>query len=416
MSQTNINARERATYVGLESAFGVAPSSTFPNVMTRVFPLGDALILDGLAQEMLPVLDERVRREDAIHPVHGLKIATKIGALKCLLKATKTAAQLSASGTPGSLTPRILLTHAFGAEHALAGSTVATGTSTTQFDVQAGLGVNFKPGTWLVVFRGSAEGEPAKIVSVSTDTLVVTPALGGIPSSTDVVRNLYNYAGAESHSNSLTVQQAFVGDSTAQVQATGCHGSIAFDLPECGKLPSMSLPLAAANFTGPSSQSFNVATASDEMGASFAWAPSVYLAASLDRAVTVPCEGVTLEHSNTWEMVRDPAATQTVATVVNTAGRPTTCKATIKLRFDSSYVPAFTGDTAYHFVVVQKVGTGATASFWIWELPVAQLVAQPKLSKIGERLHMELSFEGVQDTAITGTDDFALATFRVAFG
>ena len=29
---------------------------------------------------------------------------------------------------------------------------------------------------------------------------------------------------------------------------------------------------------------------------------------------------------------------------------------------------------------------------------------------------MELSFEGVQDTAITGTDDFALATFRVAFG
>ena len=73
-------------------------------------------------------------------------------------------------------------------------------------------------------------------------------------------------------------------------------------------------------------------------------------------------------------------------------------------------------------IVVQKIGTGSTASFWIWEIPAARLVAQPKLTKIGTRLHMELMLEGTQDTSITlasetGTDlDFILAPFRVGLG
>jgi hypothetical protein len=98
-------------------------------------------------------------------------------------------------------------------------------------------------------------------------------------------------------------------------------------------------------------------------------------------------------------------------------------KASIKLRFDSDYPTGFTQDTKYQMILVQKVGTGLTASFWIWELPVAQLVAQPKLTVIGDRLHMELMLESVQDTlaigspAETGTDlDFLRAPFRVAFG
>ena len=53
---------------------------SFPEAMTPVLALGEDLILEGLAEEMLPVADERVRRLDAIHPVHGLRIASKIGA------------------------------------------------------------------------------------------------------------------------------------------------------------------------------------------------------------------------------------------------------------------------------------------------------------------------------------------------
>jgi hypothetical protein len=158
------------------------------------------------------------------------------------------------------------------------------------------------------------------------------------------------------------------------------------------------------------------------MGPAFAWAPSVYLATSVNRATRLVCEGATIEYANDWQLVRDPGATQTVSAVVATGGRPVAVKASIKLRFDSAYKVAFDADTAYQMVIVQRIGTGTDASFWIWELPVAQLVAQPKLADMGSRLHMELSLEGIQDTAVTLAGesgpalDFILAPFRVAFG
>lgn len=429
MAQTNIISRERATYLAEEITYGSlpVPPSTFPNIPTRVFPLGDGLILEGLAEEMLPVGDERVRRLDAIHPVHGLRIASKIGALKMLLKTTKAADQLDDGAALASLTPRIILRHALGSEWAHEGDTISgVGSSTMLIDVTDG--TRFRKGTFIAV-EVNGEMEFAKITNISTNALTIAPALSAAPVlGTEIVRNLYNYAPAETHAASLSVQQAFVGDATAQVTAFGCHGDISFDLPEYGKIPSMALALTASAFTGPSGQSIGVASASDEMGPAFTWSPSVYLSTSVARATRLVCEGATIDYANDWQMVRDPGATAsngqltTVAAVVSTGGRPVAVKASIKLRFDSDYPADFTADTAYQMILVQKVGTGLTASFWIWELPVAQLVAQPKLTVIGDRLHMELMLEGIQDTAVTlagetGTAlDFVRAPFRVAFG
>ena len=132
MAQFNIISRERATYLAEEITYGSLPvsPSVFPNIPTRVFPLGDGLILEGLAEEMLPVGDERVRRLDAIHPVHGLRIASKVGSLKMLLKTTKTADQLDAGATLASLTPRLVLRHALGSEYAAQGDTISGSSST----------------------------------------------------------------------------------------------------------------------------------------------------------------------------------------------------------------------------------------------------------------------------------------------
>ena len=421
MSQSDIIARERATRIGLESTFGTTPSGIFPNAMTRCFPLGDDLILEGLAEEMLPVGDERVRRLDAIHPVHGLRMASKIGALKTLLKATPSANQLTAAGTPMESGAYIILKHALGADHAELGSTVASAASATAFTVASGEGVNFGKGCFIAV-AVSGEMEWTQITNISTDTLTVSPALSTTPSASAVVRNLYNFVPAESHSSSLAIDQTFVGDSTAQVTANGCYGDISFDMPEFGKLPSMSLSLTATNFTGPSSQGLTATTASDPEGAAFAWSPKVYLAASVSRGTSLVCEGAGVEFANGWEVVRDPGATQTVHSVVNAGGRPVAVKANIKLRFDSAYPAAFSADTAYRLIIVQKIGTGATASFWIWSLPAARLVAQPKLTKIGSRLHMELMLEGTPSTLITDAGETGLAAdfihspFFVAFG
>ena len=423
MAQSDIITRERATFIGKETTFGTTPAGAFPTKMVRAFPLGDGLILEGLAEEMLPVGDERVRRLDAIHPVHGLRIASKVGALKMLLKSTPAAVQLPNGATPTTyeLTPRLVLAHALGSELANQGDTISGGASTTTV-IDVTDGTRFKKGTFIVVQVG-AEMEFAKITNISTNALTIAPALSAAPTlGTEIVRNLYNFCPAETLTSSLTIQQAFVPDATAQVTANGCYGDVSFDLPEFGKLPSMSLALTATNFIGPSGQSLSVASATDEMGPPFAWAPSVYLATSVARATRLVCEGATIEYANEWQMVRDPGATQTVSSVVATGGRPTAVKATIKLRFDSGYKTAFDADTAYQMIIVQRIGTGTTASFWIWEIPEARLVAQPKLADMGSRLHMELSLEGIQDTTVTlaaetGTElDFIKAPFRVAFG
>ena len=423
MAQSDIITRERATFIGKETTFGTTPAGAFPTKMVRAFPLGDGLILEGLAEEMLPVGDERVRRLDAIHPVHGLRIASKVGALKMLLKSTPAAVQLDDGATPATyeLTPRLVLAHALGSQLANEGDFISGGASTTTV-IDVTDGTRFKKGTFIAVQVG-AEMEFAKITNIVSNALTIAPALSAAPAlGTEIVRNLYNFCPAETLTNSLTIQQAFVGAATAQGTATGCYGDVSFDLPEFGKLPSMSLALTATNFTGPSSQSLSVASATDEMGPAFAWAPSVYLATSVARATRLVCEGATIEYANEWQMVRDPGATQTVSSVVATGGRPTAVKATIKLRFDSDYKASFDADTAYQMIIVQRIGTGTSASFWIWEIPEARLVAQPKLADMGSRLHMELSLEGIQDTTVTlaaetGTElDFIKAPFRVAFG
>jgi hypothetical protein len=426
MAQSDIITRERATFIGKETTFGTTPSGSFPNAMTRAFPLGDGLILEGLAEEMLPVGDERVRRLDAIHPVHGLRIASKVGALKMLLKSTPAGAQLDDGATPTTyeLTPRLVLAHALGSQLANEGDTIS-GTASTPTVIDVTDGTRFKKGTFIAV-EVAGQMEWAKITNISTHALTIAPALSAAPATGgEIVRNLYNFCPAETLTNSLTVQQAFVGDANAQVVANGCYGDVSFDLPEFGKLPSMSLALTATNFIGPSGQAppLSVASATDEMGPPFAWAPSVYLATSVARATRLACEGATIEYANDWQLVRDPGATQTVSAVVATGGRPTAVKATIKLRFDSGYKTAFDADTAYQMIIVQRIGTGTSASFWIWEIPVARLVAQPKLADMGSRLHMELSLEGIQDTTVTlgsTTDpteiDFIKAPFRVAFG
>lgn len=421
MSQSNIIQREQAVYFGEESTFGATPAGSFPNAMTRTI-VAEPITADGAVREMLDVNDVRVRRLDAIQPVQGLEIASKFSA-SMLLKQTPQSAQLTSSATAGSLTPRLWLRHALGQEFAQHGSTVATGTSSTVFDVASGHGSRFRLGT-LIAVQVSGQMEWAMVVNIATDTLTVAPALSGTPATSAIVRNLYNYAPAESHTNSLTAQIAYVGDSNAQYTFNGCHGGIKFNFGEFGKLVNMGIDLTSISFTGPSAQSLSTATASDEMGSAFPLAPSVFFSSGAPtRTTTLVCEKFSIEFDNAWEMVRDPSATQTVNSVVNVAGRPRAAKAMVTLRFDSDYGASFDAEDVYNFTIVQRVGTGTSASFWVWQMENVKLVAQPKLTKVGERLYMDLELNVLQASAIAPVGgetaaqlDFLYAPMRVAFG
>ena len=157
---------------------------------------------------------------------------------------------------------------------------------------------------------------------------------------------------------------------------------------------------------------------------SFAFTPQVYLSTSgFTRGTTLALEKLEVDFPNTWEMVRDPSATQTVNSVVNTAGRPRAGKVMFTLRFDDDYKTAFDAETQYRAAIVQRIGTGTTASFWAWSFANLKLTAQPKLTKVGERLYMDLEFSMLQDTSFTPVGgetaaqlDFLYAPLRVAFG
>jgi hypothetical protein len=95
----------------------------------------------------------------------------------------------------------------------------------------------------------------------------------------------------------------------------------------------------------------------------------------------------------------------------------------LTLRFDSDYGTSFDAETQYGMVIAQRIGSGTTASYWIWSMPTMKLTAQPKLTKVGERLYMDLEFSLLQSTVIAPVGgesaaqlDFLYAPLGVAFG
>lgn len=215
-----------------------------------------------------------------------------------------------------------------------------------------------------------------------------------------------------------------MGSSAAQYTFNGCYGNFALELPEFGQLPMMTLQITATSVVGPSAQGIGTDTATDIMGAPIVFRPEVYIASggTITRGTRTVVEGLGVEYSNQWEQVRDGSTSSTVAAVVDTGGRPRAVKFTCRTRFDVDWETAFNADTAYNIVMVQRIGTGTTAAFWIISLPNAKLVAKPKPSKVGERMYLDLEFSGLRDTqptlsAETGTDlDLLGSPFKVAFG
>jgi hypothetical protein len=280
MAQTNIITRERRTLVGLESAFGTTPSGSFPNAMTEVVFLHEEMLVDGINVEMLDVMDQRVRRQDAIAPIQGLQIATKYAA-KSYLKAIPTSAILTGGGTVTALSHRILFRHLLGSEHAALGTTVASGSSSTVFDVASAS--NLKKGTWILV-----DGEPALITDISAvSTVTVSPALSATPSGSDVVRN-----GLQLRARGVALRRSrFRPRSSAPPRrssfttASTAASSLNFQF---GQLATLDIDGTAVKFTQ-GNQSVAVTSVTDDMSVPFTMKNATVLlsTSTLDRTSTL---------------------------------------------------------------------------------------------------------------------------------
>ena len=104
------------------------------------------------------------------------------------------------------------------------------------------------------------------------------------------------------------------------------------------------------------------------------------------------------------DAVAAPDVHPAVVAVVDTAGRPKAATVKLTLRFDSGYPTAYDAETRYSFAIVWRMGTGANAAFWIWQVSNCKLTAEPKLTNVGNRLYMDLELGALQD--VLSREDF----------
>lgn len=130
-------------------------------------------------------------------------------------------AYLSPSGTLGTVPEADpFLKNGMGAvSAATTATTVASGASSTVFTVQAGLGASFAVGQVIAIRRAAnaSRVEPRRITVISTDTLTVSPALGGTPAAADTVKAGVNYTLANNLPKSL-VMARYLSDQSFELQ------------------------------------------------------------------------------------------------------------------------------------------------------------------------------------------------------
>jgi hypothetical protein len=479
-SQKNILTRERVTFIGLESTYGsyagsppvfTPPSGTWPYCVIADVLLMDDIRIDGLSEAREDVISESTFRVDPHIPYHGLRIATTVPGISKYCQGTPytavsgTTAQMNAywvrpttTGAPaaGATATSLMLIAALGggtyaSDQTLTPPTfdqpgsvaVAAGSTTTVVNVTTGTGVQFNAGTWIAVQTGSGAGYPyqaAKVISIATDALTIYPALSAVPVDGAIVKNLYNYFPAEVHgtgpgvaspNGSLVVETAFVGSTADQTALQGVFGDVSFEFTQGDKAVMMKFGGKATDFTGPAALGLSVAPVVDTMGAITRFTPQIYIQSStangagsgsfpvtITRGATLTCPKFTIEVKGAWEMIRDLNAPQTVAGVLDAAGRPRFGKVVFTTRWDDQpYVDfAANPDVLYNIVVIQTIGNGAQQSFWIWEISCATLVAEPKATKVGEYTYVDMEFNPLPDGTQAAQFSYATPTMPVLPG
>lgn len=398
MAQLNLITHTRKVRVGYESTFGTAAT----NMKTLVVD-GPAPILAGLSAEMLAVADMSPFMEDPTTPVQGLRRGGKLS-LKALVR--RLSSRLNAAASPvawtnsAALSHQILLGHWLGGEAVGAGSTCPAGASTaaTTIDVASGHGARFLAGKVIGITHASGV-LPYLVTARSTDTLTLWPALRADVATDAVVLNSYQWHRAESHSSSLTVQEAYYEASpAAQQQAVGCFGAGKLSLA-VGQIPAVEMSLEHSDFTGPTSGIISDMTAeANDMGAPIVWTPEVILQTG-DTAVTYVCDSFSVDIPNTWTRVAQGDGVGATNAVVRTQGKTNPVTWELVVRMDPAEYTAFTASTERYLMLS---ATGSGYGFGVL-LPRAVITARPQGTDKDGLLYVSLKGIARANTVVAGS-------------
>lgn len=210
--------------VGVESTFGTAATTAFVQHVA-----GSAQAKLSQTELQHNAASARLFKEYAT--LLGLKSGDS--GISFGVHAKPASAALNAAASPTTPYLGTLIKALMGGEYSAAGSTCASGATSTSVPVQTGHGSRFRVGTVVMIQVGSALYARA-ITAIATDTLTVWPALPSSPSSTNLVINSYSYFLTEANTQSLTVEHTYTTPSsdaqTVQRRLLGCTGGMSFSV------------------------------------------------------------------------------------------------------------------------------------------------------------------------------------------
>lgn len=377
MTQRNLLTHRRFLRIGRESSFATTATDMLALLVK------DGPLLGGLTTEMLARMDLSVYQHANQAPVAGLERGGPVQFsvdLKALATRLDGAASAPAAVTASSaLSHQVLLDHWLGGSGNGRGSDVVSSTNSS-IDVTGGHGSRFAVGQPIIVIDGSGGYQVRRITSIATDTLNVSPDWSSNPSAGHDVLNAQYFYREESHTQTLTVEQATGGDQgtpEAQRRARGTYGQCAWTA-QIGAIPTLAFSAQSAAHDGPGDLSIPTTAQTDDMGAPLVWqGESYWWSGSTAPSHTCTTEvGITVE--NQWTVNPCGGNASGIGSVVMTGGRTAPVRVQLKTLFDAAHWTAFSSGTERSLLLITSRGSGSSQRFAGWLFPRVVIVAEPQ--------------------------------------
>lgn len=225
------------------------------------------------------------------------------------------------------------------------GSTVATGTSATAFDVQAGDGSNFLAGGAIGWVNSSGLLEIREIESVSTDTITLKHELSATPSTSDTIYNATTFYLDDGNTSLQFISEGKVSKDYYLLSG-GQLESISFNLP-LGDIPTVTANFRGAEWTNLGSNTLSAVSYSNVEYMSFkgGWLHVTQLGTAAPNRVKA--SEFTMESSLAYVFPKGPDGEQTLLPPIQSHQPPVVSGSFRPYFEDTTWEDAWTNQTDY---------------------------------------------------------------------
>ena len=368
MTAVNIRSGESATYVGVESTFGTAPSTSRLTITTGSF-------VPRLNQTELPVADESVYLHDQKTTVQGLK--SDGSGCEFSLYAKPRASKATTSTITHDVFEKFVAALCGGVTPADGDNVGDTNSGGTAAAPTVSSGTDFSAGQWITVPVGSSN-EPARISSVSTNTLNCNPGLSASPPGSGAVAHMVTFYPSDTNTASVCVQHAKAGNSSEQYQFTGCTGSMSLSMRR-NEIVTLGFNLNAADWSQ-GALSLATTVGADTRGTCFSASSvkTLLQATATATATNYVVEECTVDLKLGMSHIAALSGSVNGMAGVMRTGERLAAEIKLTVAMDTDWITGWSAQTLYQFAVMIPQGSSTTKQWFVFHAPKCQIVGVPQ--------------------------------------